>query len=82
MTPTEVRRKATKSAIKTKMKRKNDPVASLNQLAREFGIQMKSYGTTGRTSGPSAPKWFKAHVMDVMGKKTYMKIRDNKQVRF
>ena len=78
MTPTEVRRKATKSAIKMKMKRKNDPVASINQLAREFGVQMHRYGTAG---GPSAPKWFKQHVMDVMGKKSYMKIRDSRQVR-
>jgi hypothetical protein len=77
MTPVEIRRKATKSAIKMKMKRKNDPVSSLNQLAREFGVQMKSYAT----SGPSAPKWFKAHVMDVVGKKAYMKIRDGRQVR-
>ena len=73
----KTKQKATKKAIELKATRKTNPVASLNQLAREFGLHMA--GTD--SSGPSAPKWFKQHVMTVAGKKTYMKIRDNAQVR-
>lgn len=72
----------TKTTILKKVNRKKNPVMSIAQLAREFGVNTEYYRwSSGSGSvGVSAPKAFREQVKDLVGEDTYNKIRNESSI--
>lgn len=68
--------KITAANIRTKMNRQKNPVTSVVQLAREFGINTTytRYFSGGRT-GERAPQSFVNQVKSLVGENTYNQLR-------
>lgn len=75
----------TRSRIMRKVNRKRNPVTSVVQLAREFGVNtayqrhIDWYGREGKVDH-RAPKDFVDHVKSMIGEREYNKLRQTKSV--
>lgn len=71
--------KITRASILQKVNRKRNPVGSIAQLAREFGVHTGYWRWEGGY-GTAAPKHFRAKVKSLVGEKKYNEIRDSSSV--
>lgn len=73
----------TKTNIMRKVNRKKNPVTSIAQLAREFGVNTSYYRWDdfhGSVEATAAPRAFREKVKSLVGLSTYNQIRDAKSV--
>lgn len=64
----------TAANIIRKMTRRRNPVRSMTQLAREFGIHTE-YSRWDGTTGNAAPESFRRKVKGLVGESVYKRIR-------
>lgn len=77
--------KLTRSNIQKKINRKTNPVGSVLQLAREFGVDTsfrRQSGYRGGTIDHRAPTSFVKKVKSLIGETEYNKLRQAKAVNY